>query len=233
MSAEENKEIQKAKEAAGKAAVDFVKEGMRIGLGTGSTVEYFITELGLRCRQGLRIYAVATSERSHQQGLAVGIPMLCVDDVAELDLTVDGADEVDPQMQMIKGAGGALLREKIIASMSSEMIVIIDPSKRVEQLGHASLPVEVLPFGHKAVAKELENMGYQGKWRTSGDNLYTTDSRNYIYDLRFSPAYTPREHEQRIRSIPGVIDTGFFFDLASFIIVGFADGHTEFIPGEN
>lgn len=217
-----------AKEKAGRFAADFVQEDMLVGLGTGSTAAYFIARLSERCRQGLKIHAVATSTRSMQQALACGIPMVDIGAITTLDLTVDGADEVDSHKRMIKGGGGALLREKIVASMSRELVVIVDESKVVTRLGECPLPVEIIPFGYRATLYKLEQLGYTGTLRTSERQLFLTDNSNLIYDVRFPQGCRdPERDHERIRSIPGVIDTGFFFNMAGRVVVGFKDGRVE------
>ncbi len=218
-----------AKEAAGKAAADLIEEGMLIGLGTGSTAAYFIARLGERCRSGLKIQAVATSQASHELATALGIPMADLDRVTTLDLTVDGADEIDAQKRMIKGGGGALLREKIVANMSHEMLVVIDESKKVQSLGAACLPVEIVPFAHQATIYKIEQMGFSGVIRTTKNSQrLLTDNHHYIYDIRLPhPCHYPEKIAEQLRSIPGVVETGFFLHLAGRVIQGFGDGRIE------
>lgn len=224
-----SEKINIAKKAAGKAAADFIQNGMLIGLGTGSTASCFIDCLIDRCRKGLQVTAVTTSERSQKQALQGGIKLIDINSITTLDITVDGADEIDQQKRMIKGGGGALLREKIVACMSKEMIVIVDSNKVVDFLGRFYLPVEICPFAFKSTLYHLEQLNYQGILRiTSANELYRTDNGNYIYDVHLSyPCLNPERDHDRIRSIPGVIETGFFFKLAGRVIVGFEDGHTE------
>lgn len=222
-------DIERARESAGKAAVDFIKDGMLVGLGTGSTAAYFIKHLIERCHAGLKIKAVATSQKSMHQALKGGIPFLDVNTVTSIDITVDGADEIDSSKRMIKGGGGALLREKIIAKMSKEMIVIVDENKCVNQLGQSSLPIEIIPFGFLSTINQLEKIGYHGSLRTTeSDAIFLTDNGNYILDLYFPLGIKkPEEDERKIRAITGVVETGFFFHLASHVIVGYRDGHVE------
>jgi ribose 5-phosphate isomerase A len=222
----------KGKEAVGRAAANLIEDGMVVGLGTGSTAHFFIAALGERCRQGLRIRGVATSEASLKQAQAEGIPTVSLDELSTLiDLDVDGADEIDHQKRMIKGGGGALVREKIIASTSKEMVVIVDSSKVVDRLGKFPLPVEIIPFGHKATIQKLRDLGYQGVLRRdkSGE-IYVTDNHNYIYDIQFpQPTDDPERHDQVIQGIPGVVDTGFFFGLAGRVLVGHPDGKVKIL----
>jgi len=216
------------KEAAAKAAADLIEPNMLVGLGSGTTASLFIQQLGTRCQSGLSIKAVASSRDSLVLAEAAGIPMVDMQPLTQLDLTVDGADEADPQKQLIKGGGGSLLREKIIAAMSKKMIVIIDSRKKVEYLGKFPLPIEILPFGYQATLQHLLDLGYQGKWRMNMGALYLTDNQNYIFDIHLPfPCKDPLKEDQRLRAIPGVIETGFFIGLASQIIIGKPDGSIE------
>lgn len=214
------------KKAVGYKAAEFVKEGMRVGLGTGTTAFYFIERLIQKCREGLHIQAVATSKRSFQQASEGGISMLDIDTITSLDLTVDGADEIDEQKRMIKGGGGALVRERIVASMSRELIIIVDESKVVSSLGKVKLPVEVIPFGQKATAHLIQKAGYHGEFRRlKNGNLFISDNGNWIFDIHFSkPLSEPEKDYETLLHLPGVVDIGFFFHLASRVIIGFSDG---------
>ena len=218
------------KREIGKRAAELVQEGMLVGLGTGSTASCFIGALIKRCKEGLTIKAVSSSVRSLEMAKTGGIPTLSMDEVTHIDLTIDGADEIDPQNRMIKGGGGAHVREKILASTSAEMVVIVDESKLVQELGQFGLPVELIPFGYKATLAKLERAGFWGKMRKKEDGaLYVTDNGNYLLDIH-SPTRFPKpeiDHD-KIINIPGVVDTGFFFNLASRVLVGYADGHVAF-----
>lgn len=221
-----------AKKAVGYTAAEFVEDGMIVGLGTGSTAAYFIERLIERCKEGLSIRAVSSSDASYALAQKGGIPLADINIITEIDLTVDGADEIDAKKRMIKGGGGAFMREKIVANMSREMVVIIDESKLVSQLGERALPVEILPFAHRATAHHLKKIGYTGEWRKKADgSLYVTDNANFIFDIKLpSPcAHPEKEHETLLR-IPGVLDTGFFFSLAGRVIVGFDDGQVVIHP---
>lgn len=221
--------LERSKKLAAKRAVEYVQEGMLVGIGTGSTVFYFIEYLISRCKQGLKITAVSSSDRSTYQARAGGIPFADMNTITSIDLTVDGADEIDAQKRMVKGGGGALLREKIVASSSKEMIVIIDSQKLVQKLGKRVLPVEVLPFGVQATLSKINRMGFMGRLRHRQDGaLYTTDNGNFVYDISYAtPLDHPEEDHLKLISIPGVIETGFFFNLAKKIIIGYEDGHVE------
>lgn len=221
---------QRAKQAAGYAAADLIEDGMLVGLGTGSTAAYFIERLIQRTKEGLSISAIATSQRSEQQAREGGIPIIDINTVTELDITVDGADEIDHQKRMIKGGGGALLREKIVASMSREMVVIVDEKKVVDQLGAFPLPIEVVPFAHPATLHKIQKLGYKGAFRKQENgNFYVTDNGNFIIDIHLGRDSNPEKDNDTLRNIPGVVETGFFFNLAGRVIVGHADGSTNLL----
>ncbi len=221
-----------AKAAAGRKAAELIQSGMLVGLGTGTTATYFIARLIERVRTGLEIRAVATSERSQRQAREGDIPMVDVDSITQIDITVDGADEIDREKRMIKGGGGALLREKIVASMSREMVIVVDSSKRVEHLGRFPLPVEIVPFAYRSILFHLNSLGYNGSIRqTPQGTPYRTDNGNLIYDIHLPyPCQNPEEEHERIRAVTGVVDTGFFIKLAGRIIVGYEDGRVEILP---
>jgi ribose 5-phosphate isomerase A len=214
------------KKKVGEKAAELVENGMLVGLGTGSTAYYFIQHLIERCRQGLKIHAVASSLQSTKLAQEGKIPLLDISKMTTLDLTVDGADEIDPQKRMIKGGGGALVREKIMANMSREMIVIVDESKLVDRLGKVKLPVEVIPFAEAATLHHIEKLGFRGEFRKNPDHTpYVTDNGNLIIDIHFdAPRPFPEEDHEVLLHLPGVVDTGFFFHLAGKVIVGFFDG---------
>lgn len=214
------------KRKIGITAADLIEDGMLVGLGTGTTAFYMIERLIERCKEGLKIKAVASSKTSEEQAQQGGIPIVDINTLSSLDVTIDGADEIDSVKRMIKGGGGALVREKIVASMSQEMIVIVDESKLCQHLGKRKLPVEIIPFGIERTRHQLEHLGYTGLFRkTNTGTLYVTDNGNYIFDIVFSDLLkTPEHDEEKIRSIPGVVDTGFFFNLAGRVVIGFFDG---------
>ena len=218
--------VDSVKKAVGAAAAELIEGGMVVGLGTGSTAACFIKSLGERCRQGLSIKAVASSKQSWDLAKRSGIPLLDIDTISTLDITVDGADEIDSQKRMIKGGGGAFVREKIVASMSRELVVIVDEGKLVSRLGKRKLPVEILPFSYNATVHHLAKLGYQGAWRKNANGAhYFTDNENLIFDIQFpQPSAHPEKEHELIRRIPGVVDTGFFFNLAGRVIIGFLDG---------
>ncbi|MEK4187883.1 MULTISPECIES: ribose-5-phosphate isomerase RpiA [Paenibacillus] len=217
------------KQLAAEKAVEFVKDGMKIGLGTGSTAYWAINKLGERVSEGLKITAVATSRASEEQARELGIPIVAFGDIDSLDLTIDGADELDSNLQLIKGGGGALLREKIVASNSTRMIVIADESKVVNTLGKFPLPVEIVPFAWEWTVAELAKLGCNPELRRSGEELYKTDNGNYIADCRFEAIESAPKLALAIQSIPGVVEHGLFIEIAAMAIVGKKDGSIEII----
>ncbi len=215
-----------AKRAAGKAAAELIQDDMLVGLGTGSTAAFFIEALAERCREGLKISAVATSQQSTHQAQLLGIPLEDPDTLISIDIIVDGADEIDHHKNMIKGGGGALLREKLLAQASKEMIVIIDETKLVNHLGTHPLPVEIARFLYRSTLHRLEAKGYQGVLRLKRDNEpYLTDNGNYIVDIQYlTPMIDPMKEEANLKSLTGVIETGIFFNLAGRVVIGYEDG---------
>lgn len=209
--------IEACKKAAAEKAATLVEDGMIVGLGTGSTAAYFIEALG---KSGKKVQTVASSKNSHDLAKAAGLKLIDLNSLKSIDLYVDGADEIDPSKQMIKGGGGALLREKILAHMSSEMTVIVDETKLVSKLGSRPLPIEILPFGLSATLHHLHQLGYRGALRS---NLLT-ENGNYIFDVKLSTSSLIEQDHLRISAIPGVIETGFFQNQAGRVIIGFKDG---------
>ena len=208
------------KKAAAAAALTFVHPGMTIGLGTGSTVRYFIEALG---KNNPGVQAIATSKASETLAKACGISLLDPEQIDLLDIANDGADEVDPEGRMIKGGGGALLREKIAAKMAGGLTVIIEASKKVHRLGAHPLALEVLPWGKLATERELRKLGFLGVWRKG-----LSDNGNALFDVHFPALLSnPEEVNLELLKVPGVLATGFFFDLASRIIVGYGDGKVQ------
>ncbi|MBS0603959.1 MAG: ribose-5-phosphate isomerase RpiA [Verrucomicrobia bacterium] len=220
------------KKAVGYKAAEFVEQGMLVGIGTGTTAFYFIQRLIQKCSEGLKIQAVASSEQSYRLAKEGKIPMLDLEQVTFLDLTVDGADEIDAQKRMIKGGGGAFVREKIVATMSREMVVIVDEKKLVSSLGKCKLPVEVIPFAKTATLHHIAKAGYRGEFRKKSDgSLYVTDNGNLILDIHFDKLReNPEKDHETLIHIPGVVDTGFFFHLAGRIVIGFDDGQVVVKP---
>jgi ribose 5-phosphate isomerase A len=204
------------KEAAARASLRFVKDGQVVGLGTGSTAAYFIKLLGEEVKAGLRVRGIPTSIRSRELAVSLGIPVITLDDCQEIDVTVDGADEVDPQLRLIKGGGGALLREKIVASATRQMIVVADASKQVQKLGKFPLPVEVIRFAQALVAKRISALGAEVELRRdAAGNVYLTDENNHILDCRFGEIRDPDRLARELSEMPGVVEHGLFIGVAS------------------
>lgn len=206
------------KKLVGYAAAEYVRDGMTIGLGTGKTVRYFAGTLGERIRKGLRLRAVPTSEQSQGLAEANGIPLIDWDELEEIDLCVDGADEIAPDFSMIKGGGGALLWEKIVASASRRRIYIADSSKLVAQLGAFPLPVEVCRFGHPHVGRQLRVVSNDTRLRGDGGAPFVTSSGNFIYDCHFGEIADPAALHTRLINIPGVVETGLFVGTVDMLI---------------
>jgi ribose 5-phosphate isomerase A len=218
-----------AKLLVAKRAVEFVDDGMAVGLGTGSTATLFIRELGKRVAQGLKIRCVASSDASHQLGLSLGMDVTTLDELPELDVYIDGADEVGPELALIKGGGGALLREKIVASAAKRFIVVVDSTKVVERLGKFPLPVEVVKMALPLVRPKLEGLGLHPKLRQakSGGGPYLTDEGNYILDCACGVIDDPEVLAAEIRGIVGVVEHGLFLGMASLVLVAGEDGVSE------
>jgi ribose 5-phosphate isomerase A len=222
--------VEAQKRQAAARALDWVRPGMRLGLGTGSTARHFIELLGERVRGGLQIIGVPTSESTRIQAQHLGIALSTLDETPELDLTIDGADEIAPDLSLIKGGGGALLREKIVAAASAQMLVIADESKCVAMLGSCPLPIEVVPFGLAATRRAIESVIGAGPnvlltLRKSHDGLaFVTDGGHWIIDVTLGRIPDPLLLAQRLATIPGVVEHGLFIGLAQAAIVAGAGG---------
>jgi len=218
-------ELNLKKIVAEKAVNDYVEDGMTVGLGTGSTAYYVILKVGELVKSGMKLKCVATSEQTEKIAKECGITILDVGDVDHIDVTIDGADAVDPKMQLVKGLGGALVREKIVASNSMSEVIIVDESKMVEELGtNCPLPVEVLQFGHKISKKAIEKQGCKAVLRMKDGKPFISDGGNYIYDCDFGPIGNPFFLETRLNVIPGVLDNGLFLNTATTVLTSHKDG---------
>jgi ribose 5-phosphate isomerase A len=219
-----------AKEAAAREALKHVRDGMKLGLGTGSTAAKFVAGLGEMVADGLNVVCVPTSEATRQQAESLNIPLTRLDEEPILDLTVDGADELDANLTLIKGGGGALLREKIVASSSKQMIVIADDTKKVDTLGKFPLPIEIVPFGVKSTAMKIEHAsrwaGCEGPLalRIRDEELFVTDNGNVIIDCAFGEIPDAQKLASALSTIPGLVDHGLFIDMAGLAILGGSNG---------
>ncbi|EAK9421002.1 ribose-5-phosphate isomerase RpiA [Listeria monocytogenes] len=218
------------KKIAGEKACEWIEEGMIVGLGTGSTVYYTIEKLGQMVNNGLHITGVATSDETTKQAEKLGIPLKSLNDVTEIDVTIDGADEIDTNFQGIKGGGGALLREKMVASASLKNIWVVSEEKLVRSLGKFPLPLEVIPFGWKQIERTLAKEQIQTNLRKqSNGEVYVTNNGNYILDI-VNQSFTDAEMwQEKLAQIPGVVEHGLFLDYVDVIICGKANGETEII----
>jgi ribose 5-phosphate isomerase A len=214
------------KRAVAAKALDYVVDGMKLGLGSGSTAEIFVELLAPRVRGGQTLLCVPTSERTAALARKLGITLATLDDLAPLDLTIDGADEADRNLDLIKGGGGMLLREKIVAAASKKMVVIADETKLVPRLGKYPLPVEVVAFGHKStaahIAEAVASLGYRGvtmTLRQQGGAAFTTDSGNYIYDCAFGAITSAPILADALSAIPGVVEHGLFIGIATTLLI--------------
>jgi ribose 5-phosphate isomerase A len=219
------------KRQAAARALEQVRDGMKLGLGTGSTAKHFVELLGERVRAGLDVVCVPTSEATRDDALRCGIRLTTLDDIDRLDLTVDGADEIDPALNLIKGGGGALLREKIVASASDRMIVIADESKWVEALGRFPLPVEVIPFGLKAtqraIARAFAESGVSGQMvvrKGKDGHVFVTDGGHWIVDAHLGRIVDAPRLAGLLAAIPGVVEHGLFIGLAGMAVLAGAEG---------
>ncbi len=224
-------DVEARKRAAAARAVSLVESGMRLGLGTGSTARHFVELLAERVRAGLKVLAVPTSEATRAQAAQLGIPLTSLDETPELDLTIDGADEIAPDLTLIKGGGGALLREKIVAAASGKMVVIADESKWVDQLGRFPLPIEIAPFGATATQRAVEaaaaEIGCPGPAplrKTSNGHAFVTDGGHWLIDAQLQRITDPPRLAARLSAIPGVMEHGLFIGLARTAIVAGAAG---------
>jgi len=214
-----------AKRIAAERAVEYIKDGMTVGLGTGSTAYWAIEKLGAKVHEGLDIKAVATSVRSEEQAKKLGINLISFSEIDKIDITIDGADEADFGLNLIKGGGGALVREKIAAAASRLLVIVVDESKLVKYLGKFPLPVEIVRFGYEVTIRKLQGLGCETVLRkTENGSYYVTDNGNYIVDCHFNRIDNPKELHTEINLIPGVVDSGLFVNMADRIIVGYNNG---------
>lgn len=219
------------KQRSAEAACEYVKDGMIVGLGTGSTAEFAVKKIGELVRNGLSIRGIATSDSTKILAESEGIPLIDFSETMFIDLTIDGADEIDANLNMIKGGGAALLREKIVASASREEIIIVSVSKLVQQLGAFPLPVEVIPFGWQVVFNQLESLQGNPELRLKQGQPSVTDQGNFIIDCHFRKIENPEQLEQHLNMIPGVVENGLFINLCTRMIM--ADGENIITNNRN
>lgn len=218
-----------SKKLAAEKAVEYLKDGMIVGLGTGSTAYWAIQKIGQKVKEGLSIKAIATSRASEELAIELGITMLPFAEIEQIDVTIDGADEVNNEWNLIKGGGGALLREKIVAAASKQLIIIVDESKHVAQLGRFPLPVEIVPFGYEMTIRKLRNLGAETIVRTKENQMFVTDNGNYIVDCQFGTISQAEQLEHTLNLIPGVVDNGLFISMATKVIVGYTNGTVKLL----
>jgi len=222
------------KQAAAESAIARVMDGMIVGLGTGSTAVFAVSALGKRVQQGLRVVGIPTSEKTAEQARGLGIPLSTLAEHSQIDLTIDGADEVElGTLNLIKGHGGALLREKIVASASARVIIIVDETKLVERLGvQCAVPAEVVPFGWQATAKKLAQLGTNPSLRNRapGGEPFITDGGHYILDCAFGAIPSPADLDRQLDSVVGLVEHGLFIGMTSQVIVGGKNGINTLQP---
>jgi len=227
----ENPAVNGKKIAAGKA-IEYVKNGMTVGLGTGSTAYWAIQGIGEMVKNGLSIRAIATSIQSENLARELNIPIVRFGEIDHFDVTIDGADEVDQQLNLIKGGGGALLREKIVAAATRFYVIIVDASKLVQQLGAFPLPVEVTPFGWELTERQLRGLGCEPRMRMKDGAPFLTDNQQYIFDCSFGPIADPAKLHRQVSDITGVMEDGFFIGMANVVISGAPDGEIKILKRE-
>jgi ribose 5-phosphate isomerase A len=215
---------EKEKELAAIEAVKLIKDGNMVGLGSGSTAYYAIREIGNLVKQGISIRGVPTSVKTKDIAQSMNIPLADIHTVSSIDITIDGADEFDPELSLIKGGGGALLREKIVASMTALQVIIADSTKKVEKLGMFKVPVEVVPYASNYVLEQLKKIGGTGNLRQQDGGPFLTDQKNYIIDTDFGLIDNPVILGSRLKAVVGVVEHGLFVNLVNKVIMG--TGHT-------
>jgi ribose 5-phosphate isomerase A len=219
------------KEVAGRAAAKLVRDGEIVGLGTGSTAYFAVVALGERVKAGLKIIGIPTSVATADLARGVGIPLTTLDEHPEIDITIDGADEIDPKLNLIKGGGGALLREKVVASASKKMVVVADSGKIVSTLGKFPLPVEIISFARTVIEKKIVLLGASSKLRTKADGSpFLTDNGNQILDCSFGKIADPAALAQELNGIPGIVEHGLFIGLAKLALYGKGGSVSELRP---
>ncbi|MEK4803010.1 MULTISPECIES: ribose 5-phosphate isomerase A [Oceanobacillus] len=221
--------INQTKKLVGEEVSKFIKDGMKVGLGSGSTMYYAVKKLGERVKEeGLNIEGIPTSNKTAEWAKKFGVPLTDFSKVQELDLAIDGADEVDPNLQLIKGGGGALFREKVVATSAKEFYVIVDDSKIVDHLGAFALPVEIVPFSYEVTKSKIAKLGVEPVLREKDGEVFITDNGNYILDCNFQKIEEPEKLYKQLISIIGVVETGLFTSMTDKVLIG-KDGNVEVI----
>jgi ribose 5-phosphate isomerase A len=218
---------EKEKEAASRAAIQFVQDGQIVGLGTGSTAAYAVQFIGDRVKAGLKIRGIPTSIHTREAAAKLGIPLTSFDEVQHIDVTIDGADEFDPHLNLIKGGGGALLYEKVVASASGKLVIVADSSKQVPMLGSFPVPVEVITFALPLVRREIEQLGAAVVVRQKDGKAFVTDEGHHILDCHFGRIPDPPTLSTKLSDIPGIVEHGLFINRASVVLVAHGDKVTE------
>ena len=216
-----------AKEAAARASLQFVRDGDVVGLGSGSTATHAVRLLAGRVQAGLKIRGIPTSNETRDLATSLGVPLVTFDEIQQIDVTIDGADEIDPQLRLIKGGGGALLHEKIVAFASRQFVVVADSSKQVSALGSFPLPVEVIAFAQALVKREIQALGASVKLRKLSGSAFVTQEGHHILDCSFGQITDPQALAMRLSNIPGIVEHGLFIDLASVALVATGDNVIE------
>ncbi len=212
------------KKIAGEKAAEYVKDGMTLGLGTGSTAFHAVNAVGELVKKGMKLQAVPTSKATEAQARELGIPLLTIDEVDHIDLAIDGVDEIDPAFNAIKGGGGALYREKVVATLADEVIWIMDDSKPVDAIGAFHLPVEIAQYGSKQAMAKMEEYGLHPVLRVRDGKTFVTDNGNFIADLHLGAGFDIQDVKEKISSIVGVLEHGLFLNMCKRIIVGTDEG---------
>jgi ribose 5-phosphate isomerase A len=224
-------ELDNLKKKLAKEAIELIKNGMTVGLGTGSTANFFIEGLINKVKNGLKVQVVCSSENTYKLAKEGKLNIVDINDVSKIDITIDGADAIDPKKNLIKGGGGALFKEKILANSSNELVILADETKLVENLSEKKLPIEVMFYGFLAIKSKIDALGYTCEFRQGNDDiLFITDNSNLILDITFSSKIQdPQKIHNQLINIPGVVETGFFFNMANKIIVAHLDERIEII----
>jgi ribose 5-phosphate isomerase A len=221
------------KKLAGEKAAEYVKDGMVLGLGTGSTAYHMVNAVGELVKKGYHIQAIPTSKATEKQAKELEIPLLTIDEVDHIDLDIDGVDEIDPAFNAIKGGGGALYREKVVATLADEVIWIMDESKPVQAIGDFHLPVEVAKYGSRQAFDRMQAYGFKPTFREKDGEYFVTDNGNYIIDLHLGAGFDIEDVRNKIEGIVGVLEHGLFLNMCRRMIVGTADGEVKVIENSN